>query len=671
MPDSPLYGLLDNDAPQASAFDAMLEALPDELDFDAFMSPLVVNSGQELPMAPFEGHDAQPARSRPIDIASNDNNGEIAHIWDLTLDTLQVTPGSSGSATISAPNSFNSDFQRAHHNVCNPNVRNSASLQFGSLGTIPAHQNQSLMGNPTRRLQVSESSSPVGSYHQRIDFNSSSHKHPGLLRRSSSHLQRVAASDESGIGSSLTSNAIRKNSTVKPVSTTATIANRRGSSYSNLPSLVTGSPSVGGIVGPLDQPKKVVQCFNCRTMKTPLWRRSPEGNTLCNACGLFQKLHGTMRPLSLKTDIIKKRNSKKKLKQDIEQRRLITRPPMESLKKNSFSSLGSDQIKYVRKSQASGIILTNLQSNEDNRTTTGFVPTAADLQKRHRRSSASSNSSRSSSSRSMVPILPKPSPTTSHSNAYNVSATLNQFDNGGLSINNNSGTGSINSNASSPRYITPVQHSNSPVQLGTMLQNPNCRASMIVPRRKPSRSSLTQSSTVSVSLQTKSSQVSSPVLDIESPEGWPSINRRVANHRSNQNTPNTFINTTSLSTPDNKERFPHTSLLSQQLKESVTKKITPDIYNHLNHSEDSVAQNPYQRDIFNDPTLNYSDLLMQQRDLSMQVNGGETDFDFHNAPSVQTLVHSSNRVEDSGTKKPLTENANEIIDSLDWLSFGT
>ncbi|WFD49444.1 Sodium- and chloride-dependent GABA transporter 1 [Malassezia furfur] len=49
-------------------------------------------------------------------------------------------------------------------------------------------------------------------------------------------------------------------------------------------------------------------CTNCQTTKTPLWRRDNEGNALCNACGLFQRLHGVMRPLSLKTDVIKKRN---------------------------------------------------------------------------------------------------------------------------------------------------------------------------------------------------------------------------------------------------------------------------------------------------------------------------------------------------------------------------
>jgi hypothetical protein len=51
-----------------------------------------------------------------------------------------------------------------------------------------------------------------------------------------------------------------------------------------------------------------VSCTNCSTTNTPLWRRNPEGLPLCNACGLFLKLHGVVRPLSLKTDVIKKRN---------------------------------------------------------------------------------------------------------------------------------------------------------------------------------------------------------------------------------------------------------------------------------------------------------------------------------------------------------------------------
>lgn len=63
-----------------------------------------------------------------------------------------------------------------------------------------------------------------------------------------------------------------------------------------------------------DAPRKRVvgdtTCSNCTTKKTPLWRRDFDGNILCNACGLFLKLHGTARPIKLKSDTIKTRNRK-------------------------------------------------------------------------------------------------------------------------------------------------------------------------------------------------------------------------------------------------------------------------------------------------------------------------------------------------------------------------
>lgn len=52
-------------------------------------------------------------------------------------------------------------------------------------------------------------------------------------------------------------------------------------------------------------------CSNCTTTKTPLWRRDPDGKPLCNACGLFLKLHGTIRPPTMKNENIKRRNRAK------------------------------------------------------------------------------------------------------------------------------------------------------------------------------------------------------------------------------------------------------------------------------------------------------------------------------------------------------------------------
>jgi GATA-binding protein len=39
---------------------------------------------------------------------------------------------------------------------------------------------------------------------------------------------------------------------------------------------------------------------NCQTSRTPLWRRSPQGATICNACGLYLKARNTSRPTNLK-----------------------------------------------------------------------------------------------------------------------------------------------------------------------------------------------------------------------------------------------------------------------------------------------------------------------------------------------------------------------------------
>ncbi|XP_066471075.1 erythroid transcription factor [Tiliqua scincoides] len=69
---------------------------------------------------------------------------------------------------------------------------------------------------------------------------------------------------------------------------------------------------------PLIRPKKRLivskragtQCSNCQTTTTTLWRRNVNGEPVCNACGLYFKLHNVNRPLAMRKDGIQTRNRK-------------------------------------------------------------------------------------------------------------------------------------------------------------------------------------------------------------------------------------------------------------------------------------------------------------------------------------------------------------------------
>ncbi|XP_037825283.1 GATA-binding factor C isoform X1 [Lucilia sericata] len=51
-------------------------------------------------------------------------------------------------------------------------------------------------------------------------------------------------------------------------------------------------------------------CANCKTTTTTLWRRNASGEPVCNACGLYYKLHNVNRPLTMKKEGIQTRNRK-------------------------------------------------------------------------------------------------------------------------------------------------------------------------------------------------------------------------------------------------------------------------------------------------------------------------------------------------------------------------
>ncbi|XP_059358917.1 transcription factor GATA-3-like [Carassius carassius] len=73
---------------------------------------------------------------------------------------------------------------------------------------------------------------------------------------------------------------------------------------------------------PLIRPKKRLvtskrtgtNCANCQTSTTTLWRRNASREPVCNACGLYFKLHNVNRPLTMKKEGIQTRNRKVSIK---------------------------------------------------------------------------------------------------------------------------------------------------------------------------------------------------------------------------------------------------------------------------------------------------------------------------------------------------------------------
>ncbi|XP_028129478.1 uncharacterized protein LOC114325577 isoform X2 [Diabrotica virgifera virgifera] len=63
----------------------------------------------------------------------------------------------------------------------------------------------------------------------------------------------------------------------------------------------------------VEVPKRVaLSCTNCGTQTTTIWRRNLRGEMVCNACGLYFKLHNIDRPVTMRRDTIHTRRRRPK-----------------------------------------------------------------------------------------------------------------------------------------------------------------------------------------------------------------------------------------------------------------------------------------------------------------------------------------------------------------------
>ncbi|KAH3684408.1 hypothetical protein WICPIJ_004594, partial [Wickerhamomyces pijperi] len=217
----------------------------------------------------------------------------------------------------------------------------------------------------------------------------------------------VAVNQQIQIQQQKISQKISQNSNSKPISFTKPVTT------SGVISSLSSSSNSLNKKRPVSSSAPSTECFNCHTTKTPLWRRDTSGNIMCNACGLFQKLHGTMRPLSLKTDIIKKRNSRRPSSSSTNTNTgpNITPQSLEStpISQSANATMGSQGVIFMNSSFGS-FDSRKSQVEQNVSAYSNFTPNSASSSPSATTSASfGKNSNANASSVKHVHILPKPS----------------------------------------------------------------------------------------------------------------------------------------------------------------------------------------------------------------------------------------------------------------------
>ncbi|KAF9105367.1 putative electron transfer flavoprotein subunit [Mortierella sp. GBA35] len=209
-----------------------------------------------------------------------------------------ATPSASadGSSSSLKPQTAGSKSSAAANKVTKPRKPSKAAIKAAAGQNVRCHNCDATVTPLWRRSANNEPlCNACGLYHKLHAMHRPKH-----LQQSLGHAQGAGHKSKYGPRPSMMMAALIAQQQRELQSQNGESGSQDGSSAANGGA---GAPSWASLT-PLPQP----MCSNCKTTLTPLWRKDDAGEILCNACGLYYKLHHIHRPISLKRNVIRRRS---------------------------------------------------------------------------------------------------------------------------------------------------------------------------------------------------------------------------------------------------------------------------------------------------------------------------------------------------------------------------